>query len=87
MVSPVSAGLLWCLEQFIDCVFSILNSFNLVIISTFLGGIQYTHLLHAQDLGFMETGFKCRPMTDLVCNAGHVILLLGSNNNKKHHVW
>lgn len=56
MASSVSSGLLWRLEQFVDL--SVLNSFNLVIISTFLGGIQYAHLLHAQDLGFMEAGFK-----------------------------
>lgn len=87
MASSVSSCLLWCLEQFIDCVFSALNGFNLVSVSTFLGRIQYTHLLHAQDMGFMEAGFDWRPMTELVYNSGHVILLLGSSSNKKHHEW
>lgn len=87
VASSVISCLFWCLEQFVDCVFSTPSSLNLVIISTSLRWLQYTHLLHAQDLGFMEAGYQCRPMTELVCNAGHVILLPRSSNSNKHHVW
>lgn len=62
VASSISSSL-WCFEQFVDCALSTSNIFHLVIISTFLGRIQYTHLLHAQDLGFMEAGFKCRLMS------------------------
>lgn len=64
---------LWGFEQFVDRAFSTPNSSPLVTISTLLGGMQYAHLLHAQDLGFLGAGFKCRLTTELPYNAGHVI--------------
>lgn len=64
---------LWGFEQFVDRAFSTSNIFHLVTVSTFLGGMHYTHLLHAQDLGFLGgAGFKCRLTTELPNNAGHV---------------
>lgn len=78
MANSVKSSL-WGFEQFVDCAFSTSNTFHLVTVSTFLGGMQYTHLLHGQDLGFLGAGFKCRLTTELPYNAGHVIFFFFFN--------
>lgn len=72
VASSVSSSL-WCFEHRLCLKY--LQILHLVIISTFLGGMQY--FLHAQDLGFMNPGFKCRLMTELLYNTGHVIFTSG----------